>query len=79
MLVALGWWSILLFTKNRDAFVSKAELQLMVMIANKEVQSNTEFLETPIYLELMEDYKRQEWMIVGEALVFAVIWSLVYG
>ena len=77
MLLALAWWSILLFTKNRDAFISKIELRKLVMIANSEIQSDEAFLVSPIYLDLLKEYQRQEWMILGEALVFAVI--LVIG
>ena len=77
MLLALGWWSFLLFTKNRDAFIAKAELQKLVMIANQEIENDAAFLQTPIYLDYLNKYNRQEWMIMGEALVFAII--LVIG
>lgn len=77
MLLALGWWSFLLFTKNRDAFLAKAELQKLVMIANQEIENDAAFLQTPIYLDYLNKYNRQEWMIMGEALVFAII--LVIG
>ena len=73
MLLALAWWSFLLFTKNRDAFISKIELQKLVMIANNEVQTDDAFLATPIYQDLLKKYQRQEWMILGEALVFAAV------
>jgi len=77
MLLALGWWSFLLFTKNRDAFIAKAELQKLVMIANQEIANDAAFLQTPIYQDYLRKYNRQEWMIMGEALVFAII--LVIG
>ncbi len=77
MLLALGWWSFLLFTKNRDAFISKIELQKLVMIANDEIQTDEDFLATPFYQKLLNDYQRNEWMILGEALAFAII--LVIG
>lgn len=77
MLLCLAWWSFLLFTKNRDAFISKAELAKLVMIANQEVETDQAFLESPIYKELLKKYQRQEWMILGEGLVFAIV--LVIG
>jgi len=77
MLLALGWWSFLLFTKNRDAFIAKVELQKLIMIANQEIENDAAFLQAPIYQEYLSKYNRQEWMILGEALVFAVI--LVIG
>lgn len=77
MLLALAWWSILLFTKNRDAFISKVELQKLVMIANNEIKTDEAFLASPFYQKLLKKYQREEWMIVGEALGFAII--LVIG
>jgi len=77
MLLALAWWSFLLFTKNRDAFISKIELQKLVMIANSEIQTDEDFLATSFYQDLLKDYQKNEWMILGEALAFAII--LVIG
>jgi len=77
MLLALAWWTFLLFTKNRDAFIAKVELQKLVMIANNEIQTSEAFLATPFYQNLLNDYQRNEWMIVGEAIAFAII--LVIG
>jgi len=77
MLLALGWWSFLLFTKNRDAFIAKVELQKLIMIANQQIENDAAFLQTAIYQDYLKKYNRQEWMIMGEALVFAII--LVIG
>ena len=77
MLICLGWWSYLLFIKNRDAFHSKAELQKIMMIANNEVQTDQEFLQTATYQDLATAYQRQEWMILGEGFVFAI--TLIIG
>lgn len=77
MLLALGWWSFLLFTKNKDAFQSKAALQKIMMIANNDIQNDQEYMQSATYKDLAKQYKRQEWMILGEAFVFAVI--LVIG
>ena len=77
MLLCLGWWSFLLFTKNRDAFIAKAELQKIMLVANEEIQNDEEFLQSTDYQTLASKYKRQEWMILGEGLVFAII--LVIG
>ena len=77
MLLAFAWWAFLLFTKNRDAFRAKVELNKLVMIAEGYIQSEEDFLQTNIYKELATKYKRQEWMIMGEASVFVI--SLVIG
>ncbi len=77
MLLAFAWWSVLLFTKNRDAFAAKRELLHLVMIAREEINTDEDFFKSKPYLELEQSYKRQEWMVLGEALVFVI--SLVIG
>ena len=77
MLLAFTWWAMLLFTKNRDAFFAKQELMQIVMAAEGSIQDNEEFLQTERYNELYTQYKRQEWMIFGEASVFVL--TLVAG
>ncbi|MFT6707515.1 MAG: two-component system phosphate regulon sensor histidine kinase PhoR [Flavobacteriales bacterium] len=77
MLIAFGWWSVLLFTKNEDAFLAKTEYLKLVMIAEHRVHSVDEFYKSAEYIDLAKKYKRQEWMIFGEASVF--ILSLVIG
>ena len=77
MLIAIAWWSILLFTKNKDAFLAKSELNKIGMIAEGLVQSDKDFFDTEVYQKLEAEYKRQEWMILGESLVF--IFSLIIG
>ncbi len=77
MLLAFSWWSVLLYVKNRDAFVAKSESLQLVMAAQKDVRSQEEFFQTEQYQELRDKYKRQEWMIFGEAAVFII--SLVIG
>lgn len=77
MLIAFAWWSVLLYTKNRDAFVAKAEYMKLTMAAEGNIKSNDAFALTPAYQDLAQKYQRQEWMILGEALVFII--SLVIG
>lgn len=77
MLMAFTWWSVLLFTKNRDAFEAKKELLLLGMIAEGVVHSRSEFVHTSAFIALEKSYQRQEWMILGEGAVF--ILSLVAG
>ena len=77
MLVAFAWWTILLFQKNQDAFRAKKELMKLVMVAEKEVTNDKEFQTHEAFMQLQKEYKRQEWMIFGEAVVFVI--SLVIG
>src|SRR5690606_11142916 len=77
LLMAFAWWSVLLYTKNKDAFEAKAELLRIGMVAEGIYQSETNFLQSPAFRELNQKYTRQEWMILGEASLF--ILSLVIG
>jgi len=77
MLLAFGWWTILLHNKNRDAFLARTEILKLTLIARQQVTREGEFLHTQDYLQLESAYKRQEWMIIGEACVFIV--SLLIG
>ena len=74
----------MLYTKNKDAFLAKMEFMKLVMIAEHQIHSPEEFLETTDYKALAAEYKRQEWMILGEAIVFVIslvlaIWFINRG
>ncbi|MBL7831169.1 MAG: GHKL domain-containing protein [Saprospiraceae bacterium] len=77
MLLAFSWWSVLLYVKNNDAFEAKTTYLKLIKIGSKQVNSESEFLLSPEYLDLRSKYKRQEYMIFGEAIVF--IFSLMAG
>lgn len=77
MMMAFGWWSILLFTKNRDAFEAKRDLLRLGMVAEGLVHTDEEFYASYNFQFLTQQYRRQEYMILGEASVFVV--SLVMG
>ena len=77
MLIAFAWWSILLYQKNRDAYYAKTELLRIGMVAEDLYKTEEHFQHSTSYLKLTEKYKRQEWMIFGEAGVFII--SLVLG
>ncbi|RMF27010.1 MAG: sensor histidine kinase [Bacteroidetes bacterium] len=72
MVLAFAWWSVLLFIKNRDAFQAKAELMKIGMVAEGRVRTPQEFEATDAYQTLLRQYRRQEWMIMGEATVFVL-------
>jgi len=77
LLFAFAWWTLLLYTKNKDAFMAKANYTQLVMAAEGQINSRAAFEQTTFFLELQQQYKRQEWMIFGEALFFII--SLVIG
>lgn len=77
MLMAFAWWSVLLFVKNKDAFEAKSEYYKLIMVAKHETKSIEDYYNSPVYTELATKYKRQEYMISGEGIVF--ILSLIIG
>ena len=77
MMLAFAWWSVLLFVKNRDAYQAKRDKDRILLIARGVVDSDTEYFQTDYYKDLTREYKRQEWMILGESVVFVI--SLVIG
>ena len=55
MLIAFSWWSILLYTKNQDAFLAKTELLYVTMIAEGRFVKNpvTSLLRVELLLTLV--------------------------
>lgn len=91
MLLAFAWWSILLWTNNRDALNAKVELQRIGMVTTQMAAEKDsglseqqiidkaieEFYQSERYLSLNSYYKRREYMIVGEGIFFVI--SLAIG
>lgn len=69
LLLGFLWWTILLFTTNRDAARAKMELAEIGMAAEGRIESPIDFYTSTTYQELREEYQRQEWMIIGESLI----------
>lgn len=81
MVLALGWWTHLLYIKNNDAFYAKVELLKLGMIAEGIASSNEVFYESTAYKQLAKAYQRQQYMIFGEAsalviMLFLGIWLI---
>jgi len=77
MMLAFAWWSVLLYTKNNDAFAAKRDKMRLIMVAKGSVKSEADFLNSEAYQQLRDQYRRQEYMILGEAGVIIV--SLLIG
>jgi len=77
MCLAFAWWSILLYTKNQDAFRAKADTLRLVMVAEGTYGNEKEFKKSDPFTSLEERYQRQEWMIFGEAALFML--SIIIG
>ncbi|MCH2046422.1 MAG: HAMP domain-containing histidine kinase [Saprospiraceae bacterium] len=82
VLIAGAWWSYLLYIKNNDAFEAKK-----VYLWSEYVQrgaTEEEFLKSKVFLDLEQQYTRQQWMIQGEGVVLLVlmvagIWRVYQG
>jgi signal transduction histidine kinase len=70
MILAFSWWTLLLLTKNRDAFQARRELIINSYRMPGGNSTDTALEHNTAYLELEKKYRRQEYMIFGEALVF---------
>ncbi|MEO7176094.1 MAG: ATP-binding protein [Saprospiraceae bacterium] len=77
MLLAFGWWSVLLYTKNRDAYNAKVELLRIGLAAEQKYTDEATFRANGDFIHLTHKYESQEKMILGEVLVF--IASLITG
>jgi signal transduction histidine kinase len=77
ILLAFLWWSVLLFTKNRDAFQAKADKWQLVLAAQGKIDTPDDFLKTDLYQNMRRDYQRQEWMIVTEGV--ALLGGVIIG
>jgi len=64
MLLALAWWTLLLYNKNEDAH----QFQMQYMTAEGITTDRS---------QIISKYQRQRYMIIGEGLVFAL--SLITG
>ncbi len=76
MLLALLWWSWLLFNNNSELTASKLEnLQLYSNILHKT--DHFDIRSLPEYKRIMERHDRKRIMVIGEALVFG--FTLILG
>ena len=72
LLIALVWWSVLLYTKNFDAFEAKATVLELGLVAEGRIAEPADLLTQPEFVALERDYRRQGYMIIGEALVLMI-------
>lgn len=82
MLLGSAWWSMLLFTKNKDAYQAKAELletkqEVIHLLLSQRPEMQATLQSRHVELEglktaLKKSYKGQEWMILGEGLFLTI-------
>lgn len=69
MLISMGWWTILLNKKNNETYQSRLEL----IQKDRLLQSSHEKSLAEESKEIVEEHKRQKYMIFGEAIVFGLM------
>ena len=73
LILALSWWTLLLIVKNGDAMNAKIELMRIVSIANNSSLTEEAFSQQSDVVQLIKEYTRQKYMIIGEAAVFIIL------
>ncbi|WP_116128373.1 sensor histidine kinase [Lewinella sp. IMCC34183] len=69
MLLAFGWWSILLLRKNEEAHVARVDKLAIELAVQQQIQRPSDFRKTENYRLLTARFERQQRMILGEALL----------
>ena len=77
LIIALVWWSALLFAKNQDAFQAKKELLRIGMITEGIYGSETHFQHSDQLNQLIGEYEKQDRMIFLESIFFVI--SIIVG
>ena len=69
ILMAGSWWYFLLHSKNKE--VKEAEIK--IILCNLKVNEKESLGSNAEYQAVLDRYRRQEWMILGEGSVFIII------
>jgi len=72
MLLAFGWWSVLLLRKNEEAHDAKVELVALRLAVQSQIDQPADFRLTEAYADLRETFGRQQNMIIGESLLLVL-------
>ena len=69
LLLAFGWWAILLLRKNEEAHTARVDKLALELAIQQRIERPDDFRLTDNYRQLAERFERQQRMIVGEALL----------
>ncbi|WP_116108439.1 sensor histidine kinase [Lewinella sp. IMCC34191] len=72
MLLAFGWWSILLLRKNEEAHNARVDKLAIELAVQKRIERASDFRLTENYQRLTERFEKQQRMILGEALLLVI-------
>ncbi len=77
LLLAFGWWSVLLLRTSRDAHESKVDKYAIELALQRRIERPEDFRRTENYQRLTAEFDRQQRMILGEALLLML--SIIGG
>ena len=72
MLLAFGWWSILLLRKNEEAHIARVDKLAIELAVQKRIERASDFRRTENYQLLTQHFEQQQRMILGEALLLVL-------
>lgn len=72
MLLAFGWWSVLLLRKNEEAHVANVNELAYRMAVERRIEAPADFRKTERYRDLTDQFERQQAMIIGEAVLLVL-------
>lgn len=72
ILLAFGWWSLLLLKKNEDAKQAHTKLAQLELLQKSMPLDEAQFKQTPQYFEIERTYGRQKTMVFGEGGVLFI-------
>jgi len=72
MLLAFGWWSVLLLRKNAEAHTAQVDKLAYQLAIQREIAKPADFQKTEAYQQLTKDFDRNQVMILGEALLLVL-------
>ncbi|OAV42906.1 sensor histidine kinase KdpD [Lewinella sp. 4G2] len=73
MFLAFGWWTILLMRKNTEVYNAQVEKLALRMAVEQRIEQPKDFKLTPEYATMTRQLERQQYMVIGEALLLATL------
>jgi two-component system phosphate regulon sensor histidine kinase PhoR len=72
MILAFGWWSVLLLRKNEEAHNANVNELAYRMAVERRIEAPADFRDTQRYRDLTDQFERQQAMIIGEAVLLVL-------
>ena len=73
MFLAFGWWSVLLMRKNTQVYDAQVKELALRMAVQQQIEQPRDFKETIEYERMTSSLQRQQYMVIGEAVLLMVL------